>query len=77
MSKKEFGVIVPMAGQLYVTVEAETEEEAIEIALSGKCGDGTDDITIDELEEWEIYKEYNSGNVCNISTNWEAEAEEI
>jgi hypothetical protein len=78
MEKKTFGVTVPVAGTIYVAVEAHTSEEAKEIALGGKKGDGTVDIdTVKDLEELDCYSKFISGNVCYINSAWEIEAEEI
>jgi hypothetical protein len=66
---KSWGVTVPMAGHLYVEVEAATEEEAIEKAF--------DEATLDDLESWEAVRQFNKGNVCYCPHPWETEAQEF
>jgi hypothetical protein len=63
---KSWSVTLPVAGHAYVTVEAETEEEAIEKAFNN--------VTIDNLESWEAVERFNQGNVCYCPHPWEAEA---
>jgi hypothetical protein len=62
---KSWSVTLPIAGHAYLTVEAETEEEAIEQALN--------EVTIDHIETWEAVERFNQGNVCYCPLPWEAE----
>lgn len=68
MSKHEYHVTIPIAGHAYLTVEAESVEEAIEIAMG--------EVTIDHIETWDPVEAFNQGNVCYCPRPWEAEAEE-
>lgn len=63
----EFNVLVPFAGHIAVTVEAESEDEAIIAAM--------DAATLDNVESWEVLERFNRGNVCYCPSPWEAEAE--
>ena len=74
---KEYYVQLPIAGVVSVTVEADTEEEAIQAALSTGW-------TLEELdkgkgkmqlEELDLYEHALQGNVCYLPI-WEASAEE-
>jgi hypothetical protein len=67
---RKFSVVIPIAGQIYAEVEAENEKEAINKALDG-------DYKTEDIEEWQTYRKLHSGNVCHISTAWEAEAEDV
>jgi len=62
---REYSVCIPIAGHAYVTVEAETEEEAKDIAF--------EKITIDNMEDWEPLEQFNRGNVCYCPSPWEIE----
>jgi hypothetical protein len=64
----EYNVVLPIAGHAYLTVEADSPEEAIEKAM--------DEVTINDIEELEALKQFNQGNVCYCPSPWEAEAEE-
>lgn len=64
---KTFEVTLPITGYCYMTVEANSEEEAIDIALADP---------IDEVESWQVHKEIVSGNVFYGEIN-EASAQEI
>lgn len=68
MSKREYNVILPIAGHAYVTVEAESEEEAIEKAFEVE--------KFDEIE-WEMLEQFNRGNVCYCPSPWEAVADAV
>lgn len=63
MTKKEYEVCVPITGVIWVTVEAESEKEAIQAAF------GSAELTLDNVEEWEAHKEICSGNVLHASQN--------
>ena len=63
----EYQVTLPIAGTAYMTVEADSREEAINKAL--------EDVTKDDIESWEALRRLVQGSVCYAET-WEAEAEE-
>ena len=65
---KTWSVTIPITGLAYLEVEAETEDEAIDIAM--------DSVTIDEVETWEPIRHVNKGNVCYAMQPWDAEAVE-
>lgn len=70
---KTYDVILPIAGSIYMEIEADSEKEAIEKAFQ------TDwDIKIEcngehHIDELEAYEKIVEGNVCYVSTT-EAEA---
>ncbi len=66
---RDFDVCIPITGTIWVTVEAENEEDAIEKAFM------SDDLKLQNIEEWECHKEICSGNVLHASQN-EAYAKE-
>ena len=51
-----YSVLVPIAGYAMVEVEAENEEEATITALSK-------DIIVDDIEEWDVYRNITQGNI--------------
>ncbi len=64
---KKWSVVLPLAGTICVEVEAETADEAIQVAL---------DVNLDpEDAEWEVFERLTEGNVFYPATN-EATAEE-
>lgn len=65
-----YGVKIPMAGHLYVEMEADSEEEAIDKAKHL-------DLSSDHLEYWETVDQFTKGNVCYCPHPWEIEAEPI
>lgn len=65
MSKRVYAVTVPIAGHAYITVEADTEEEALETALG--------EVTLKHIETWEPVERFHQGNVCYCPHPWEAE----
>jgi hypothetical protein len=67
---KRYGVTIPVAGHAYVTVEAESEQEAIDLAMYG-------DVTKEDIEDWDCLRAFNRGNVCSCPHPWEVEAEEL
>lgn len=69
MEKKTYSVTIPFAGHIGVQVEANSEEEAINIALEQH-------LSLDDVIEWEALREFNRGNVCCCPSPWEAEADE-
>lgn len=66
MEKKVWSVVVPIAGHVCKTVEADTEEEAIQEAIATA--------TLEDIESWDALKRFNQGNVCYCPSPWEAEA---
>ena len=65
-------VTVPVAGSITVEVDAETEEEAIRMAV--ECA--FDDVTCEGFDEMEAYDRFCTGNVIHVPTN-EIEAEDL
>lgn len=55
--KKTFSVAVPITGIIYVTVEAADKDEAVEKALS------SDELTLNNCEEWSAHEQIVKGNV--------------
>lgn len=70
MATKRYGVTLPITGTVYVEVEADSEEAAIEAALN------SDDLTGDAIESWEATDRIVKGNVFYGVQN-EAHAELI
>ncbi len=68
MSNKEWAVAVPVSGVIYLLVDAETAEEAIEKGLNGRAWPDTPD-------EWTAHESLIRGNVCYADCT-EASAEE-
>ncbi len=66
---KEYDVALPIAGVIYVTVEAEDEEDAINKALQ------KEDLKLEDVETWDVYRMLVEGNCMHASPN-EAEATE-
>jgi hypothetical protein len=64
----QYNVVIPIAGHIYKTVEADSEEDAIEKAMES--------VSIDDIGGWETLRQFNRGNVCYCPSPWEAEAEE-
>ena len=65
---KTYEVTIPITGIAYLTIEAESEDEAIETAIG--------EVTIDNLETWEAVRDIHRGNVCYAMQPWSAEARE-
>lgn len=63
---KEWECTVPISGHAYITVEADTEEEAIKKAI--------EEVTLSDVETWQAHRQMHMGNVCNYDQPWEAEA---
>jgi hypothetical protein len=63
MPKQEYLVCVPITGTIFVTVKAESEADAIGAAFE------SDELTLDNIEEWEPHKEICSGNVLHATCN--------
>lgn len=66
---KEYYVVLPIAGHAYLTVEAESPEDAIDEAM--------EIVTIDNVEEWTALEQFNQGNVCYCPQPWTAEADPV
>ena len=66
---KKYGVSIPIAGYVYIEVEADSEEDAIDKAFDK----GYEDKDIAEIE---MFDKLIEGNVCNVYCT-EASAEEI
>lgn len=64
-----YAVTIPIAGHAFMEVEANNEEEAIEIAM--------DSVSIGDVENWEPLEQFNQGNVCYCPAPWEVEAEDL
>jgi hypothetical protein len=64
---KNYSVTIPIAGHVYIEVEAENEEDAKNKAFEN-CPDG--DI------EWDALESFNTGNVCHCPAPWEIEITE-
>ena len=63
----KYEVTLPIAGVAYLTVEAESEDEAIQKAM--------EIVQMDDIAEWEALHKIASGSVLHTSHN-EAYAEE-
>lgn len=61
----KFIVIVPIAGHASCEVEAETEEQAKELAMEQQL----------TLDEWEALETFATGNICHCPLPWEIEVE--
>ena len=66
---KTYNVVLPIAGHIYVQVEANSEKEAIAAAFDSP------DLVAENIESWEVLQKFNSGNVCHCPSPWEASAE--
>ena len=65
---KTYEVTLPIAGVAFLTVEAESEEQAIGIAMN-ECSQ-------ENIEEWSAYRNIVSGNVLYAPYN-EAVAQQV
>lgn len=65
---KTYEVTLPITGIAYLTIEADSEDEAIEAAMSA--------VTVENLETWEAVRDITRGNVCYAMQPWSAEAVE-
>lgn len=63
----KYTVTIPIAGHAVVEVEADSKQEAIEAAI--------ENVTIDDIEDWEAIEQFHQGNVCYCPHPWEAEVE--
>lgn len=66
---KEYVVTVPIAGHAYVTVLAEDEESAIEMAL--------DEASLSDIDEWTALHAFIEGNVVYCPSPWEITIESV
>ena len=78
--KKEYYVSLPVNAKVHVTVEANSEEEAIEKALSEvsftlECKNEKDSEKHYEIEEWDVYDKMMEGNFW-YGVIYKAEAEQ-
>ena len=64
---KSYTVTVPFAGHIYMAVDANSEEEAQEIAMNNASLDGD--------FEWTPLTTFSSGNVCYCPLPWQIEVE--
>lgn len=69
---KDYWVTVPVDCHVVVSVNADTEEEAMDKALKSEI---SVDVTGADLEQFELIRSVNNGNCCHI-THWDIEAEE-
>lgn len=64
---KKYRVIMPIAGSVFLEVDAKDKESALnnfyEIISTMTNGD------IDDCLEWDFYEQIVSGNVCHLYTN--------
>lgn len=68
---KVYSVALPIAGHIYVDVEAEDEDSAIAVALERE-------FQTKDIENWEIMERgFTRGNVCYCPQPWDPEAELI
>lgn len=66
---KNYDVCLPIAGHVWVQVEADSREEAIDKAVH------KEDISLEDVEDWEVLRAFNRGNVCYCNKPWEATAD--
>lgn len=66
MAKRIYEVTIPIAGHAFASVEAESADEAIELALG--------DVSISDIDSWEPLRAFNQGNVCYCPSPWHAVA---
>lgn len=60
---KRYTVQVPIVAVCYVDVEAESENEAIDNALN------SEDLSLENVEEWDAYRIIVEGNCLHTSYN--------
>lgn len=65
---KTYEVTLPITGIAYVTVEAESEDEAIEMAMG--------QVEQSDIESWEAIRHVTRGNACYAMQPWSAGAVE-
>lgn len=59
----KYSVTIPVAGHLFIEVEAENAEAARDKAFE-EAGQ-------EHLEDWEALESFNTGNVCHCPSPWE------
>lgn len=64
---KQWDVLLPMAGHVLVTVEAESKDAAIVAAFDA-------DISLKNIEDFEVLKQFTKGNICYCPSPQEPEA---
>jgi nicotinate-nucleotide pyrophosphorylase len=57
-------VEIPIAGHITVEVEADSEKDAIAAAWE------SEDLTLDNCENWEALEHFTQGNVCYCPQPW-------
>ncbi|MCO5159671.1 MAG: hypothetical protein M9939_00925 [Mesorhizobium sp.] len=62
MSKHYYTVTIPIAGHAVVEVEADSEEQAKELAL--------DQVELKHIETWDALHTVSSGNVLHFPSPW-------
>lgn len=66
---RRYSVALPIAGHIFVEVEADDAKAAVEAALELQ-------FDTKDIEEWQVMERgYTRGNVCYCPTPWEPEAE--
>lgn len=60
---KRYTVEVPIVAVCYVEVEAESEKEAIDLAFQ------SDELSLENVEEWEAYRIIAEGNCLHTNYN--------
>ena len=66
---RHYTVYLPIAGHAILSVEAESEDAALEKAWEA-------DLSKDAEIEWEALEQFTRGNVCYCPSPWEATAED-
>lgn len=63
MSKKRYTVKIPIVAVCYVEVDAENEKEAMDKAFE------SEDLNLENVEEWDPYRIIVEGNFLHTSNN--------
>jgi len=66
---KTWHVTLPIVGHAFLSVEAETEEDAINTAMNN-C-------SFTDIDSWEAIHRFQAGNISFCPRPWEAEADEM
>lgn len=66
--KREYHVTVPIGAHAFLTVVADSEEDAVDRAM--------EEVTLEHVEDWDVMREVNRGNVCYFPSPWEIVVEE-
>lgn len=56
-------VTIPISGAISIEVDAENEDAALDAAFD------SEELTSDNIDDWEAHREMVSGNVINFSPN--------